>query len=65
MDDRRTALLLSVLALAGAGVRYVRAPRAATPGDVQLLAVVDTPPHVSGSPSRSCRGTASIWTART
>src|ERR1700681_3532840 len=47
MDDRRAALLLSVLALAGASVRYVLAPRAAAPGDVQLLAAVDTPPHGS------------------
>jgi competence protein ComEA len=47
LDDRRAALLLSVLALTGAGVRYVRAPRAAAPGDVQLLAAVDTPPHGS------------------
>lgn len=35
--------MLSVLALAGAGVRYALAPRAVAPGDVQLLAVVDTP----------------------
>jgi competence ComEA-like helix-hairpin-helix protein len=47
MDDRRAALLLSVLALTGASVRYVLAPRAAAPGDVQLLATVDTPPHGS------------------
>jgi competence ComEA-like helix-hairpin-helix protein len=47
MDDRRAALFLSVLALAGAGVRYVLAPRAVAPGDVQLLAAVDTPPHGS------------------
>jgi competence ComEA-like helix-hairpin-helix protein len=45
MDDRRAALLLSVLALAGAGVRYVLAPAAAAaPGDVQI-APVDTPPR--------------------
>jgi competence ComEA-like helix-hairpin-helix protein len=48
MDDRRAALLLSVLALTGAGVRYVLAPDTAAPGDVQLLAAVDTPPHRSG-----------------
>jgi competence ComEA-like helix-hairpin-helix protein len=48
MDDRRAALLLSLLALVGAGVRYGLAPRAAAPGDVQLVAVVDTPPHGSG-----------------
>jgi competence ComEA-like helix-hairpin-helix protein len=44
MDDRRAALLLSLLALAGAGVRYVLAPGATAPGDVQIAAV-DTPPH--------------------
>lgn len=49
MDDRRAAFLLSVLALAGAGVRYALAPGAAAPGDVQLAALVDTPPHASGS----------------
>jgi competence ComEA-like helix-hairpin-helix protein len=44
MDDRRAALLLSLLALAGAGVRLALAPaRAAPPGDVRLLSV-DTPP---------------------
>jgi len=43
MDDRRAALLLSLLALSGAGVRYALAPREAAPGDV-ALAPVDTPP---------------------
>jgi competence protein ComEA len=44
MDDRRAALLLSLLALTGAGVRYALAPAAAAaPGDVQV-APVDTPP---------------------
>lgn len=47
MDDRRAALLLSLLALTGASVRYVFAPHAAAPGDIQLLATVDTPPHGS------------------
>lgn len=37
MDDRRAALLLASLALAGAGVRYACAPRpGAAPGDVRL-----------------------------
>src|SRR5438045_3484262 len=37
MDDRRAALLLACLALAGAGVRYLLAPSPNTPpGDVQL-----------------------------
>ena len=44
MDDRRAALLLALLALAGAGVRLALAPaNAAAPGDVQLVSV-DTPP---------------------
>lgn len=44
MDDRRAALLLSLLTLAGAGVRLVLAPStAAAPGDVRLVAT-DTPP---------------------
>src|SRR5258705_672224 len=44
MDDRRAALLLALLALAGAGVRLALAPaKAAAPGDVRLVAV-DTPP---------------------
>ena len=44
MDDRRAALMLSLLALVGAGVRFTLAPAPAAPGDVQLAAV-DTPPH--------------------
>jgi len=37
MDDRRAALLLACLALAGAGVRYVLSPSPSSPpGDVQL-----------------------------
>lgn len=37
MDDRRAALLLACLALAGAGVRYFLSPSpSAPPGDVQL-----------------------------
>jgi competence protein ComEA len=36
MDDKRAALLLAALALAGAGVRWILAPRAAAPGDVRL-----------------------------
>jgi len=44
MDDRRAALLLSLLALTGAGVRLALAPAtAAAPGDVRLVSV-DTPP---------------------
>ena len=37
MDDKRAALMLACLALAGAGVRYFLSPSAAAPpGDVQL-----------------------------
>jgi competence protein ComEA len=36
MDDKRAALLLAALALAGAGVRWLLVPRAAAPGDVRL-----------------------------
>ena len=43
MDDRRAALLLAILALAGAGVRFALAPTAVAPGDVQLVSA-DTPP---------------------
>jgi competence protein ComEA len=44
MDDRRAALLLAVLTLAGAGVRLALAPStAAAPGDVRLVGR-DTPP---------------------
>lgn len=44
MDDRRAALLLASLTLAGAGVRFVLAPSSETaPGDVRLVSV-DTPP---------------------
>jgi competence ComEA-like helix-hairpin-helix protein len=44
VDDKRAALLLACLALAGAGVRYFLSPSPATPpGDVQLQ---------SASPSR-------------
>ena len=52
MDDRRAALLFSILAVAGAGARYYAlAPPDATPGDVQL-APVDSPP------GRALRATA-------
>src|SRR6266700_2478538 len=37
MDDKRAALMLACLALAGAGVRYFLSPSPASPpGDVQL-----------------------------
>ena len=44
MDDRRGALLLSLLTLTGAGVRLLLAPSTeGAPGDVRLVSV-DTPP---------------------
>ena len=58
MDDRRAALFLSLLTLTGAGVRYMLAPRAAAPGDVQLVAAVDTPPHGSASGLQQAARTA-------
>jgi DNA uptake protein ComE-like DNA-binding protein len=43
MDDKRAALILASLALAGAGARFILVrPAAAAPGDVALA--VDTPP---------------------
>src|SRR6266702_4599189 len=55
MDDRRAALLLALLALSGAGVRYALAPApAAPPGDVRLVAVV-TPPHGDAAPRAAAR----------
>jgi competence ComEA-like helix-hairpin-helix protein len=57
MDDRRAALVLSALALAGAGVRYALAPAAAAPGDVQLVAAADTP-HASRSDVQAVARTA-------
>jgi competence protein ComEA len=52
MDDRRAALLLALLALAGAAVRWVVAPRQpdAAPGDVRIAA--------GGSPPGAMRETA-------
>jgi competence protein ComEA len=44
MDDRRAALVLACLALAGAGVRFLLAPApTAAPGDVQLQSVSPSP----------------------
>ena len=58
MDDRRAALLLAVLALAGAAVRLVLAPTsAAAPGDVRLLAT-DSPPR--GGEGGGLRETAHV-----
>jgi competence protein ComEA len=45
MDDRRAALMLAGLALAGAGVRYLLSPSPATPpGDVRLQSSAVVPP---------------------
>src|SRR5207249_7626524 len=58
MDDRRAALLLALLALAGAGVRLALAPAtAAAPGDVRLVAG-DTPP--AGGLSATARSAARL-----
>ena len=44
MDDRRAALLLALLAVAGAGVRFALAPRPGrAPGDVRLSTSVASP----------------------
>jgi competence ComEA-like helix-hairpin-helix protein len=46
VDDRRAALLLACLALAGAGVRYFLSPSPSTPpGDVQLQSASSPRPH--------------------
>jgi competence protein ComEA len=45
MDDRRAALMLALLALAGAGVRYVLSPSPSVPpGDVRLQSTSVTRP---------------------
>jgi len=46
MDDRRAALVLACLALAGAGVRYFLAPSPSSPpGDVQLQSPAPARPN--------------------
>src|SRR2546426_557508 len=46
MDDKRAALMFSLLALAGAGARWALAPPAgAAPGDVRLAQGADTGPR--------------------
>src|SRR2546428_10771145 len=46
MDDKRAALMFSLLALAGAGARWALAPPAgAAPGDVRLAQGPDTGPR--------------------
>src|SRR5438034_11714706 len=58
MDDRKAALLLALLALAGAGVRLALAPaKAAARGDVRLVSV-DTPPP--GGLSATARAAARL-----
>lgn len=45
MDDRRAALMLALLALAGGAVRYVMSPSpSAPPGDVRLQSSAVVPP---------------------
>src|SRR5437773_10606776 len=58
MDDRRAALLLALLARAGAGGRLALAPAtAAAPGGVRLVSV-DTPPP--GGLSATARNAARL-----
>ncbi len=46
MDDKRAALMLACLALAGAGVRYFLSPSPASPpGDVQLQSSLASRPN--------------------
>ena len=46
MDDRRAALMLACLALAGAGVRYFLSPSPSSPpGDVQLQSAAPARPN--------------------
>jgi competence ComEA-like helix-hairpin-helix protein len=46
MDDKRAALLLACLALAGAGVRFVLSPSPdAPPGDIRLQSATELPPR--------------------
>jgi len=60
MDDRRAALLLALLALAGAGARLALAPaKAAAPGDVHLVAV-DSPPRGARGLSATARAAARL-----
>src|SRR6266513_1990906 len=45
MDDRRAALMLAVLALSGAGVRYLLSPSPDTPpGDIRLQSAAQSRP---------------------
>jgi len=45
MDDKRAALLLACLALAGAGVRFVLSPSPdAPPGDIRLQSATESRP---------------------
>ncbi|PYO74431.1 MAG: hypothetical protein DMD64_03950 [Gemmatimonadetes bacterium] len=45
MDDRRAAFMLAVLALSGAGVRYLLSPSPGTPpGDIRLQSAAQSRP---------------------
>src|SRR2546430_5932851 len=60
MDDRKAALLLALLTLAGAGVRLALAPStAAAPGDVRLIGL-DTPPPDPRGLSATARAAARL-----
>jgi competence protein ComEA len=56
MDDKRAALLLATLALAGAATRLWLAPHAAAPGDVHLT----TPPPPPGGLQATARQAARL-----
>jgi competence ComEA-like helix-hairpin-helix protein len=60
VDDRRAALMLALLALAGAGARWLLAPRSgAAPGDVRLDARGAAEPS-SGALRAAARRTAEL-----
>ncbi len=55
MDDRRAALLLAVLAVAGAGARWLVSPRPGPPGDVRLETGAATRPALQDVAARAER----------
>lgn len=55
MDDRRAALLLATLALAGAGARWLLAPPPHAPGDVRLTAAPVSRPGLEATARAAAR----------
>jgi competence protein ComEA len=55
VDDRHAALVLGLLALAGAGARWLLAPRAGPPGDVRLEAGAGARPGLRDVAARAER----------